>query len=84
MKPVYCSNNKVYKSLESTNETANVNNSQLANIINEAPLSSMSDFVTLPNDFSVSTNLDNNETDSSVTKHDVLVKLRKLNSTKAN
>ena len=84
MKPVYCSKDEVYKSLESTNEAANVNNSQLANITNEATLSSMSVFVPLPNDFSVSTNLDSNEADFSVTKHDVLVKLRKLNLTKAN
>ena len=84
MKPVYCSKNEVYTSLESTNEAANVSNSQLANIINEAFLSFMSDFVPLPNDFSHSTNLGSNEADFSVTKHDVLVKLTKLNPTKAN
>ena len=44
----------------------------------------MSDFVPLPNDFSHSTNLDSNEANFSVTKHDVLVKLTKLNPTKAN
>ena len=44
----------------------------------------MSDFVPLPNNFSLSTNLDSNEADFSVTKHDVLVKLTRLNQTKAN
>ena len=84
MKTVYCSKDEVYKSLESTNEAANVSNSQLANTINEAFLSFMSDFVLLPNDFSHSTNLDSNEANFSVIKHDVLVKLTKLNPTKAN
>ena len=36
------------------------------------------------NDFSLSTNLDSNEADFSVTKQDVLVKLTKLNPTKPN
>ena len=47
--------------MQSIDEAANLNNSQLANIINEAFLSSMSDFSPLPNDFSHSTNLDSNE-----------------------
>ena len=60
IKSVYCSKDEVYKSLESINKAAYVNNSQLAN---EAFLSSMLDFVALPNDFSLSTNLDSNEAD---------------------
>ena len=84
MKSVFCSKDEVYRSLQSIDEAANLNNSQLANIFNEAFLSSMSDFSPLPNDFSLSANLDNNEDVFSVTKHDVLMKLIKLNPTKAN
>ena len=84
MKPVFCSKDKVYRSLQSIDEAANLNNSQLANIINEAFLLSMSDFSPLPNDFSLSTNFDSNEAVFLVTKHDVLTKLIKLNPTKAN
>ena len=83
MRSVYCSKDEVYRSLESLNEAANVNNSQLANSINEAFLSSMSDFSPLPNDF-FSNNLDSNVTVFSVTKHDVLMRLTKLNPPKAN
>ena len=83
MKPVFCSKDEVYRSLQSIDEAANLNNSQLANIINEAFLSSMSDFSPLPNDFSLSTNIDSNEAVFLLTKHDVLTKLIKLNPTKA-
>ena len=74
MKSAYCPQDEVYRSVESLNETANADNSKLASTINEAFLSSVSDLSPLPNDFSLSINVDTNEGILSVTQHDVLLK----------
>ena len=51
MKSAYCTQDEDYRSLESLNETAKADNGKLANTINEAFLSSMSDLSPLPNVF---------------------------------
>ena len=70
--------------MESLNETANADNSKLASTINEPFLLSVSDLSPLPNDFSLSINLDSNEGILSVTQHDVLFKYIKLSPTNVN
>lgn len=82
MSPAHSSRDEVYRSLENLDEASTT--SELANIINEAFLSPMSSFTPLPEDILNRTNTIGAEPVFTVTTQSVLMKLSKLNPSKAN
>ena len=83
---VYSSKDEVYRSLENLDKASNVTTGELAHIINEAFLSPMRSFSPLPEDILNRTNTICAEPafTLTVTTQSVLMKLSKLNPTKAN
>ena len=86
MTSLHCSRDEVYRSLENLDKASNVTTGELAHIINEAFISPMRNFSPLPEDILNRTNRIYAEPvfTFAVTTQSVLMKLSKLNPTKAN
>ena len=84
MTSVYSSREQMFRSLGNVDELSNVTTSDLANIINEAFLSPMSDFSSLSQNFLIQFDAVSPESVFTVTTHSVFMKLSQLNPSKAN
>ena len=84
MTSVYSSREQMFRSLGNVDELWNVTTSDLANIINEAFLSPMSDFSSLSQNVLIQFDAVSPESVFTVTTHSVFMKLSQLNPSKAN